>query len=161
MQRLKNIGFCRVFTRFFLVILSLFCINWRVLHVDKTLPLRARARARARARSHFNNACCHMHPFPWSFHLGGIAGVRSLSISFLQYTIVQHKATVEDPVETFELFHSVAQAVTCGIHMNLSSPSCQAKAEPSFAPIRLCWHMPPRENGTFCLSVEERRSQQK
>ena len=45
MQRLKNIGFCMVFTRFFLVILSLFCINWRVLHVDKTLPLRARARA--------------------------------------------------------------------------------------------------------------------
>ena len=30
------------------------------------------ARARARAR--------HMHPFLWSFHLGGIAGVRSLSI---------------------------------------------------------------------------------
>ena len=27
-----------------------------------------------------NSACAHMHPFPWSFHLGGIAGVRSLSI---------------------------------------------------------------------------------
>ena len=63
MQRLKNIGFCRVFTRFFLVILSLFCINWRVLHVDKTLPLGARARARARARA--SHASLSLILSPW------------------------------------------------------------------------------------------------
>ena len=28
----------------------------------------------------FNNVCAYVHPCPWSFHLGGIAGVRSLSI---------------------------------------------------------------------------------
>ena len=60
-----------VFTRFFLWFLSMFWITWRALHVDKTLPARAR----------FSHACAIVHPFPGSFYLGGIAGVRSLSIS--------------------------------------------------------------------------------
>ena len=65
MQRLKNIGFCRVFTRCFLVILSLFCINWRVLHVDKTLPLRARARARALQQCLLSHASLSLILSPW------------------------------------------------------------------------------------------------
>ena len=62
-------GFSRVFSCDFINFLH----RLTGLDVDKTLPLRARARARARAT-------LDMRPFSSSFHLGGIAGVRSLSI---------------------------------------------------------------------------------
>ena len=68
-------GFSRVFFLWFYHFLHrLTGLAWW----QNVTPARARGR---RARARVNSACAHMHPFPWSFHLGGIAGVRSLSIS--------------------------------------------------------------------------------
>ena len=63
-------GFLRVFSCDFINFLH----RLTGLDVDKTLPLRARARA-----------TLDMRPFSSSFHLGGIAGVRSLSIHICIY----------------------------------------------------------------------------
>ena len=55
-------GFSHVF---FLVILSFFCIDWRVLMLTKRYPCaRARDAWFASLFFIFNNACAHMHPFP-------------------------------------------------------------------------------------------------
>ena len=74
-------GFSRVFSCDFINFLH----RLTGLDVDKTLPLRARARAR--------RATLDMRPFSSSFHLGGIAGVRSLSIKDKNFKEVNQQLT--------------------------------------------------------------------